>query len=100
MNLGSDAPAAKVARYELRVRGVVQGVGFRPYVYHLARRHGLAGFVLNGARGVVIEIEGDPAATGAYAVPVIKELQTVAGCWFDDTLIASILLAVGEEAEK
>jgi len=46
----------------LQIRGVVQGVGFRPYVYNLARRFGLVGFVLNSSRGVFIEVEG-PAET-------------------------------------
>jgi hydrogenase maturation protein HypF len=48
------------------VRGVVQGVGFRPYVYKLARRLSLAGFVLNSPRGVFIEVEGDPATIDAF----------------------------------
>jgi hydrogenase maturation protein HypF len=42
----------------IRVRGVVQGVGFRPYVYRLARRKLLAGWVLNGDQGVEIRLEG------------------------------------------
>ena len=45
-------------RRRLLVRGIVQGVGFRPYVYHLAERFELTGFVRNTALGVVIEIEG------------------------------------------
>lgn len=53
------APAApQRTRCRIRVRGVVQGVGFRPFVYSLAQRLGLAGFVLNDAEGVVVEIEG------------------------------------------
>ena len=46
------------ARLHLRVRGLVQGVGFRPFVYTLARRQGLAGWVRNDAEGVTIEVEG------------------------------------------
>jgi hydrogenase maturation protein HypF len=42
----------------LRVRGAVQGVGFRPFAYGLAQRLDLSGFVRNDAEGVVIEIEG------------------------------------------
>jgi len=42
----------------IRVRGVVQGVGFRPFVYRLAQAHALAGWVLNGEEGVEIHVEG------------------------------------------
>jgi hydrogenase maturation protein HypF len=42
----------------IRVRGVVQGVGFRPFVYRLARANTLAGWVLNGEAGVEIFLEG------------------------------------------
>ena len=43
----------------ITVRGVVQGVGFRPFVYRLARELQLAGWVLNGEEGVAIHLEGD-----------------------------------------
>jgi hydrogenase maturation protein HypF len=49
---------ATVRRIHVRVQGAVQGVGFRPYVYRLADDLGLAGFVLNDARGVLLEVEG------------------------------------------
>jgi hydrogenase maturation protein HypF len=45
-------------RLRVRVRGAVQGVGFRPFAYGLATRLDLGGFVRNGPEGVVIEIEG------------------------------------------
>jgi len=45
-------------REALAVRGVVQGVGFRPFVYRLAHEEGLAGFIGNDTGGVTIEIEG------------------------------------------
>ncbi|WP_228563678.1 carbamoyltransferase HypF [Catenulispora rubra] len=52
----------EMARIRVRVEGVVQGVGFRPFVYGVASRLGLAGFVGNDGRGVVIEAEGEAAA--------------------------------------
>jgi hydrogenase maturation protein HypF len=55
-------------RRRFRVRGVVQGVGFRPFVYGLATRHGLAGSVLNDGRGVVIDAEGEAGSLDAFAV--------------------------------
>jgi len=44
--------------YSIRVRGVVQGVGFRPFVYRLAAANELAGWVLNAGNGVEIHVEG------------------------------------------
>jgi hydrogenase maturation protein HypF len=52
------APARE--RRGITVRGIVQGVGFRPFVYALARKHGLSGMVRNDAEGVRIEVEGAP----------------------------------------
>ena len=48
------------------VTGVVQGVGFRPFVHRLARRHALAGWVENRAGDVQIVVEGDPEAVDAF----------------------------------
>ena len=48
-------------RRHIRVRGVVQGVGFRPFVYKLARSLGLCGYVFNSSSGVTIEVEGEAA---------------------------------------
>ncbi|HEX4311030.1 MAG TPA: carbamoyltransferase HypF [Acidobacteriaceae bacterium] len=66
-------PAGSTIRLQLQIHGVVQGVGFRPYVYHLARRHALAGFVLNSPRGVFIEIEGDPATLESFVAALPAE---------------------------
>ena len=53
-------------RRVLRVRGVVQGVGFRPFVYALAASLRLAGNVRNATEGVVVEIEGSPSALDEF----------------------------------
>ncbi len=58
--------APRGAARRVTVRGIVQGVGFRPFVYRLAHEHGLAGWVLNGADGVAIHVEGDPAALDRF----------------------------------
>ena len=56
----------------IRVRGVVQGVGFRPFVYRLARANTLAGWVLNGEEGVEIFVEGAQPGLQAF----VRDLQT------------------------
>ncbi|MFP3974596.1 MAG: carbamoyltransferase HypF [Dehalococcoidia bacterium] len=45
---------------QITVRGIVQGVGFRPFVYGLATQHGLNGWVYNTSEDVRIEVEGEP----------------------------------------
>ncbi len=50
---------AAAHRLLIRVSGAVQGVGFRPFVYRLARDLDLTGFVANNSQGVTIEIEGE-----------------------------------------
>jgi len=61
-----------LTRVRVRVRGIVQGVGFRPFVYMLARRHSLKGLVLNDTAGVLIEVEGDGDAIGQF----VEEIKT------------------------
>ncbi len=53
-------------RRAIEVRGIVQGVGFRPFVYKLAASHCLGGSVRNHAAGVVIEVEGEPAVLDGF----------------------------------
>ncbi|MBN2195540.1 MAG: carbamoyltransferase HypF [Polyangiaceae bacterium] len=54
----SPPQATANLRWRMRLRGAVQGVGFRPFVYQLANDLGLSGFVANDPGGVTIEIEG------------------------------------------
>jgi hydrogenase maturation protein HypF len=50
----------------VRVRGIVQGVGFRPYIYRLAREHRLEGSVSNTPEGVIIRVRGEAASLTAF----------------------------------
>ena len=60
------AASESTGRRAISVQGVVQGVGFRPFVYRLAQEHGLTGWVLNHSGGVEIEIEGRPPALNRF----------------------------------
>ncbi|MFJ1666112.1 carbamoyltransferase HypF [Streptomyces bottropensis] len=62
-----DVGATALERRLIRVEGVVQGVGYRPFVYTLARGMGLAGWVLNDSLGVQIEVHGSPEQLTAFA---------------------------------
>ena len=78
-------------RTRVRVEGTVQGVGFRPYVFSLASSLGLAGFVLNDSRGVLIEVEGD--AVDAFLVRLPAEAPPLARI---ERVRAEAVAAVGE----
>ena len=61
-----------------QLEGIVQGVGFRPFVYTIALRYALCGFVLNNAKGVVIEVEGFQESLDAFEQALFKELPPLA----------------------
>jgi len=57
---------SQTTRARIQVRGIVQGVGFRPYIFALARRHALRGQVLNNASGVLVDVEGEARAVEQF----------------------------------
>ncbi len=65
-------------RRRFTVRGVVQGVGFRPFVYGLANRHRLTGFVRNEGEGVLIEAEGETHALDAFSDALLADAPRLA----------------------
>lgn len=66
------------ARLRLQVCGVVQGVGFRPFVHHLASEHALHGFVLNDNGGVIIEVEGPMLELMAFKDALVQHAPPMA----------------------
>ena len=61
------------SRLHLEIRGAVQGVGFRPFVYRVAREEELSGWVLNDVRGVVLEVEGSDEHVERFRSRVVAE---------------------------
>jgi len=82
-------PASQRARLKLTVRGAVQGVGFRPFVFRLAAELGLAGWVNNSPQGVFIEAEGPRAELEKFLLrletekPVRSFIQSLEASWLD-----------------
>lgn len=66
MGSGIRRYSGRMERRSIAVRGIVQGVGFRPFVYGLAGQLGLRGFVRNRAGEVLIEVEGPPSALDRF----------------------------------
>jgi hydrogenase maturation protein HypF len=70
-------------RRVITVRGIVQGVGFRPFVYRLASQLGLCGFVKNDTGSVWIEVEGEPSSLDRFlseleaAPPPLAYIETL-----------------------
>jgi hydrogenase maturation protein HypF len=62
----------------IRVRGLVQGVGFRPTVWRLARRHGLRGWVANDGDGVSITVRGTTAEITRFVDSLLREAPPLA----------------------
>ncbi len=67
-----------IKRVRCLFSGVVQGVGFRPFIYRIATKHSLSGFVQNRPDGVVVEVEGPADAINSFMSSVNKELPPLA----------------------
>ncbi len=65
--------SGSLKRERIRVRGTVQGVGFRPWVWQIARRLGIRGFVRNDAQGVLIEAWGEASLLDRFVSELGKE---------------------------
>ena len=75
----------------IRIRGTVQGVGFRPLVARLARARGLAGFVRNDGDGVLIGLSAGPQEREAFVAELLEQLPPLANVEAVERLGASTL---------
>ncbi|MGQ9669517.1 MAG: carbamoyltransferase HypF [Desulfosoma sp.] len=82
-NTGAKKPALTPEphgkrRVGIRVEGIVQGVGFRPFVYQSAHRYGLKGWVRNDATGVEMELEGSHEALEGFLTSLRRDAPPLA----------------------
>jgi hydrogenase maturation protein HypF len=91
--MDTNPPASR--RIRVRLRGIVQGVGFRPFVHNLALELNLAGYVLNSSAGLVAEVEGDPAAVDAFVKALREDPPPLA--WIQEMEVVE-LEAAGDDA--
>jgi len=76
--------AGSLARLRIEIGGAVQGVGFRPFVYRVATRLGVSGWVRNGTAGIVCEAEADGEVLESFLdvirtdVPPLADIQSIA----------------------
>ncbi|MBI4705211.1 MAG: carbamoyltransferase HypF [Deltaproteobacteria bacterium] len=82
-------------RRRIRVEGIVQGIGFRPFVYRLAREERLTGSVLNDGAGVRIELQGGPEAIAIFAERLGRELPP--GGSIRKTSVEALPVVAGEQ---
>lgn len=71
------SPTSSIQRLRLSIAGVVQGVGFRPFVHRLATSLQVSGFVRNDGGGVTIEVEGQPIALSHFIARLHAEAPTL-----------------------
>jgi len=64
--------------YKILITGIVQGVGFRPFIYQLASRYGLKGSVLNGTHGVIVTLNVTPGLLKTFLQAMKQELPPLA----------------------
>ncbi|MGA3324270.1 MAG: carbamoyltransferase HypF [Terriglobia bacterium] len=70
--------ATVLMRKAIEIAGIVQGVGFRPFIYRLATENNLTGFITNTEAGVSIEVEGAAEAVAAFLARLPKEVPPLA----------------------
>ncbi len=92
-------------RWRIAVQGTIQGVGFRPFVFRLASRFNLAGFVRNTKGGVTIEIEGPSAKLHAFIhaleheLPPLAEIQHLKASQIPPRLDETFMIISSDERE-
>jgi len=80
-----------ILRQRIQITGIVQGVGFRPFIFNLAKQSGINGFVLNTSSGVTIEAEGEAGVLQSFVTSIRMKappLATIESVSIEDAPIA------------
>ena len=80
-----ESPSSENRRVRVKVQGIVQGVGFRPFIYQLALEHGLNGWVRNQSDGVEIEVSGAAGAVQGFIDSIPAKAPPLARIVFLET---------------
>lgn len=95
-----------LSRRSIRITGIVQGVGFRPFVYNLSNRLSLTGLVGNDSAGVFIEVEGPRGVLARFErlvhdeAPPLSEIESISGTWITPQGSASFEIAASRAVES
>src|SRR5437868_8340408 len=89
------AMGSTIQRRRIVIQGIVQGVGFRPFVYGQALQRELAGFVLNDSSGVTIEVEGTSGALDDFQRALHEEAPPLSRI---DSVVTEVVLPLHESA--
>jgi hydrogenase maturation protein HypF len=90
----------RAARLKMTIRGAVQGVGFRPFIYRLASELELSGWVNNTARGVFVEVEGPREKLDGFLLRVEREKPAISFIQSLESSFADPVGYVGFEIRK
>ncbi len=77
-NSGVPKQQKEIVRFRFHFQGTVQGVGFRPFIYRIADKYGLKGYVQNNTQGVAVEVEGRPQEISAFEGEIDGNLPPLA----------------------
>ncbi len=87
----------------IHISGIVQGVGFRPFVYGLAVKHGLVGWVRNSSAGVDIEVDGNRAILEGFIAelrneaPVLAQIDSLDAVWTEPNGFKTFIISPSED---
>jgi len=93
-------------RAEIRITGIVQGIGFRPFIYNLAQKHSVRGWVLNNEKGVFIDVEGEDGNIDQFLrdipnlAPSLSRIETFQVSHLEPFGYRHFEIKKSEEAEK